>query len=445
MKNSILGIFFLVILSASCKKVDDSTVFNRSVDERLNEALANYQAKLSSEKNGWKGVLTTRDGTNFSFYLVFNDSNRVKMLSSFDSTSAVTLRESSFRIKALQQPSLLFDTYSYLHVLSDPLPSVNGGTLGEGLNSDFEFYFDDAKSTSDKIALVGRFNGSTMTLTRATAQEASAYASGDLARAFMLNRIITYYKRIVVNGTDSADVNINFQTSMAAATDDQGNLLDTARKSPFFMSLGGVTLSKPMKIGSKSVSEIKDLVFNAATGTITGNSNGEPVVIKRVGMPMKFDQTAAQRFKQYAINLKDAWTSIYGFHANGVDDALGITTQAPGYNGTIYAPKEVGFLGWTAGDLSGIWHSGGAGLRTTSFHSTITGGIIRFTTQAANVGLGPALPAAVNNLIIGTANSHRAYMQDAAGYYLVQTGPEAYDMVSAGDGTKWINWIWFPL
>ena len=46
------------------------------------------------------------------------------MFSDFDSTSAVTLQESSYRLKAEQQPTLIFDTYSYVHVLADPNEAV---------------------------------------------------------------------------------------------------------------------------------------------------------------------------------------------------------------------------------------------------------------------------------------------------------------------------------
>jgi hypothetical protein len=442
MKKYLIGLSLVFLALASCRKIDDSSVFDKSADQRLNEKLAGYQSTLVGEPNGWKAVIYTTSGGIYSLYLKFNDSNRVQMLSNFDSVSSVTFKESSYRLKALQQPSLVFDTYSYIHVLADPDPSVNGGTAGEGLGSDFEFYFDERRSTPSTMVLTGRFNNSRLELTRATAQEAAGYASGQLASAFQLNKILTYYKRLVINGTDSADVNINTVSSVLAATDAQGNLLDASKKSSFYATLGGLTLINSVTIGTKTVTEIKDLQFNQAAGTISATINGEPAVFKPVGMPIKFDPTAAQRWKQYAIDNADIWFSVYGWHANGVDDALGLTRLAPGYGGTIYAPKEAGYLGWTAGDLAGIYHSGGSGLRTTSFNSTINAGIIRFTTQAASVGLGPALPTAVNNLVVGTGNTFRGYMMDPAGYYLVQTGPEAYDMVSAGDGLKWINWVW---
>lgn len=242
MKKITLGFCSLLIIVASCKKVDDSSVFTQSADQRLNAALAKDQAKLSGAQYGWKAVVRTNAGGNFTFYFTFNDSNRVKMLSSFDSASAVTLKESSFRLKALQQPSLLFDTYSYLHVLADPNPAAAGGAAGAGLQSDFEFYFDDANSTDDKIELVGRFNGTKTTLTRATQAERDAFLNGELARGLVINKIVNYYKRIHIGNTDSVDAFVDARSSYIISPDATGNLLDDSLGTNYTLTLGGLAL-----------------------------------------------------------------------------------------------------------------------------------------------------------------------------------------------------------
>jgi len=41
-----------------------------------------------------------RERSTYSFYFKFNNANRVVMLSDFDSLSAVTPKESSYRLKA---------------------------------------------------------------------------------------------------------------------------------------------------------------------------------------------------------------------------------------------------------------------------------------------------------------------------------------------------------
>src|SRR6188768_733240 len=179
MRKQLLFIFFIFSILAACKKEDDN-VFGNSPDARLNDTLKKYQGILTGAEHGWKGLIFP-DGMPhavFAFYFKFNDSNRVQMYADYDSTSAVTMKESSYRLKALQQPSLLFDTYSYLHVLADPDGTVNGGPDGVGLASDFEFYFDS--SSTDMIKLVGRYNGSKMTLVKATQAEQTAYNNGAL-------------------------------------------------------------------------------------------------------------------------------------------------------------------------------------------------------------------------------------------------------------------------
>lgn len=442
MKKYFVGLSLVLLALSSCKKIDDSSVFDKSLDQRLNEKMGGYQSTLVGAPNGWKAVIYTQAGILYSFYFKFTDSNRVQMLANIDSTSAVTLRESSWRLKALQQPSLLFDTYNYIHVIADPDSRVSGGTQGSGQRSDFEFYFDDRNSTPDMMMLVGRFNGSRMEMRKASAQEEAGYVSGQMAGALQLSKIFTYYKRLVINGTDSIDININTARRVFAAVDDSGNLLDTARRARYSAIVGGIALEKPLKVGSKSVMEIKDFQFNQATNRINMTINGEPAVLKPVGVPAKYDTSAARRWRQYAVLNGDFWYSTYGWYNNGVRDALGLTTQIPGYRWVLYAPKEIAYRGWVNGDLAGVDFTGGSSLRTTSLNHTITNGIIKFTNQTPSVGLGATLPPNLLNLITGTTNSFRAFMQDPNGYYLVQTGPEAYDMVHATDGLKWINWIW---
>jgi hypothetical protein len=109
MKKILVIILFAIVTFSSCQK-DDEPLFNKSPDERLNEALAGYQSQLTSATDGWKGFVYPKTGGVYSFYFKFNNANRVSMLSSFDSASAVTVKESSYRLKGLQQPSLLFDT-----------------------------------------------------------------------------------------------------------------------------------------------------------------------------------------------------------------------------------------------------------------------------------------------------------------------------------------------
>lgn len=439
MKKYCLLFVLLVVFFTACNK-DDNRVFNESPDERLNTALTAYQSKLSGAQYGWKGSLTTGSGGIYTFYFKFNDSNRVKMLSSFDSTSAVTLKESSYRLKALQQPSLIFDTYSYLHVLSDPNGAVNGGATGAGLVSDFEFYFGDS-ATADVITLVGRFNGSKATLTRATQQEAAAFNTGQLAAGLVIKKLLTYYNRIVINGTDSTDVHINPTFATVAATDAQGNLLDSSKKTPYFLSLGGLGFAKPLVVGSKTITEISNISYNTVTSTITATAGGAPIVIKQVSTPIKVDVAAPYRWWKYSMDRSDYWGSVYGFHVNGVDDYFGVTKLA-GYNyvrfyakynisGSTYYDAFVGVVG--TGFLGQATYTPDPPPATSTTKSIFTtDGRIIFRL----LGSFGAATSIFNSV------AYRNLVASGSGYYLIQTDALSYDMVSAADGKTWVTWEW---
>ncbi len=435
MKFLISGLL-LICLAVSCRKVDDNPVFEKTADQRITEILAAYQSQLSGEPNGWKGQVYTKSGGIFTFYFKFNDSNRVKMLSSFDSTSAVTLKESSYRIKALQQPSLIFDTYSYIHELADPNPSVNGGAVGQGLSSDFEFYFNDRETTKDTVSLVGRFNGSKAILVRATAQEAAAFTSGQLASALQLAKIVNYYKRIIINGKDSADININTKRSLVSQPDAQGNLMDTSLQTGYYLTLGGLTFVKPIKVGTLNVTQISGIVYNSATSTITATINGSPAVIKGVVTPIKVDLTAPKRWYDFAVNSGNTyWLSIDGFHVNGVDDAFNIKAIVSGANTyyfLIYWPKYApnnDFFGpiFLNAAQTGLTLIYGTAPRLPNF--TPDGRAI--FSQLGNYGTYPTT---------GAAAQSRTLLYNSSGYYFVQKNATEYDMVSAADGKAWITW-----
>lgn len=166
----------LIPLIFSCKK--DEIADEQRPDYRLTEALAKYNDLLSGSANGWKGHLFPAAGGGYGFLFNFNGKNRVEMLADIDDLSGSNFFESSYRLKATTLPSIYFDTYSYLHLLADPDPGVNGGQPGWGLYSDFEFSI--LESSADTIKLKGNLNGSTLILVKASAAEAAAYKAGHL-------------------------------------------------------------------------------------------------------------------------------------------------------------------------------------------------------------------------------------------------------------------------
>ncbi|MEP7373604.1 MAG: DUF4302 domain-containing protein [Chitinophagaceae bacterium] len=434
MKKILIACFVVTAIITSCKK-DDNPVFDKTADERIKEALDGYQAQLSGAENGWNGIIKADSGrgASFSFYFKFNNENRVIMLSDFDSLSAVTPKESSYRLKALQQPSLIFDTYSYLHVLADPDETVNGGVRGAGLLSDFEFYFD-SKST-DSIVLVGRINGSKMVLTRATKADADLYNAGQLAAGLNINKILTYFKRLTV-GSQLYDVKIDpiNRQFVFSWLDGSGNL-QTFATSYYFIA-GGIVFTNPFVNGSQTISGFTNMSWDQSTETITLSANGATATIKGIVVPLKVDIGAPKRWRDYAINNQNSfWASQSGFHVNGVDDAFGIQSLTSGTNTYFFLAYWPEYD--PGNDLFGPVFLNAAGTALTLAYATapapptFTSDGRAIFVQLGNYGPYPNT---------GPAGQSRALLYNSSGYYFVQTSATTYDMVSASNGKSWISW-----
>ncbi len=187
--RNIFIILIVGLIALSCTK-SNNYLFDKSPDERLGEKIDNYYAALMSAQNGWIMTIETKQSGVYRLWMKFKPSNRVEMLCDMDATwntkdaTSALIKESSYRIKAMQYPSLIFDTYNYIHLMADPqgtdasYGNINGGVNGAGLESDFEFAMNDV--TDGRIELKGRYNSVTAFLEKATAAEESAIKAGAL-------------------------------------------------------------------------------------------------------------------------------------------------------------------------------------------------------------------------------------------------------------------------
>lgn len=434
MKKTLLYIATVAIGLLGCNKHEDA--FDKSPDERVNEILATYQKALTSSQYGWKGLIYPAglEGGVVAFYFKFNETNRVEMFSDFDSTSAVTPMTASYRLKALQQPSLIFDTYSYVHVLADPDAAVNGGSYGAGLVSDFEFAIDGI--AGDSIKLTGRFNKSKALLVKATQAEMQNYYDKKYANRLFKNisKYITYFKRLVVGGSQY-EINVNQTTRTITFTwvDDNGNI--QTYTTGYYYTPDGIALSPAFTDGKITISSLNNISWNANTTTLSFSVNGTASSIVGSGTPIKVDLDGPMRWWQYAVKQGGYWISPQGFHVNGVDDAYGITKTTNFYF-LLYWPKY-GTSGSTTYDLLGsvklvnnaLSLPYGLGYRQPTFSSD---GRITFP----YLGQLGTIPTADSVAVAKT----RIQFSDASGYYLVRLDSTTYDMVSAKDGKAWINW-----
>ncbi|THU39279.1 DUF4302 domain-containing protein [Niastella caeni] len=416
------------------KKSDDA--FDKSPDERLNETLATYQSALVGAQYGWKGLIYPAglDGGVVGFYFKFNEGNRVEMFSDFNAASAVTPMTASYRLKALQQPALLFDTYSYVHVLADPDRAVNGGNYGDGLKSDFEFAIDGI--SGDTVKLTGRFNGSKAILVKATQQEAQNYYDKKYANRLFSNisNYITYFKRLVV-GSTQYEIKVNQSTRTITFTWVDGNGNVHTFTTGYYYTADGIALSPAFNDGSTTISAFNNIAWNGSTTTMTFTVNGTSSSIIGSGQPIKVDLDAPRRWWQYAIDQDGYWISLQGFHVNGVDDAYGVTRTTNFYF-MLYWP-QYGTSGGIAYDVVGnvklvnnsLTLPYGLGYRPPNF---TTDGRISFP-YLGSLG---TVTAADSVAVART----RIQFAETSGYYLVRTDSTTYDMVSAKDGKAWITW-----
>lgn len=261
-KIAIYTLFSLAIFSG-CKKNNEILVDGERPEERVTEALTKYKTTLTSSPFGWKAYLYPNGGGGYSFYLNFTDKNRVTMYADLDTDPATTSMESSYRIKANQIPSLLFDTYNYMHRLSDPNPNVFGGVSGWGLYSDFEFSF--LQQERDTLKLEGKLLGSKFVLVKASKAEQDAYNAKGLYNSMVVsskyfdNNKNLYFS---IDGTIKLQTLFNYsQKTLSVIWDDKGTINTVS--APFVFTLTGVLLQNPLFVNGKMFSEF---IWDATTG-----------------------------------------------------------------------------------------------------------------------------------------------------------------------------------
>jgi hypothetical protein len=175
--NFISAIYTLIIFPCatvlfSCDS-EYEPIFSQSPDERVQAELDRYENILMSAPHGWKAALYTGTGSGYFYYFDFNEDGTVSMLSDFNATTAGDVMESTWALKALQQITLSFTTYSYIHLPADPDGNINNGIPGSGLLSDFEFSF--ARTAGDSVIMKGIQHNAEFVLVQSTEAEKQAY------------------------------------------------------------------------------------------------------------------------------------------------------------------------------------------------------------------------------------------------------------------------------
>ena len=430
MKRILHLCLLLVLLLSACDKKDEIAPGERP-DERLNQTLTDYKNQLVGAENGWKAILYPEGGAAYSFFIKFNANDRLSMLSDINATSAATTLESTYRLRAMQQPTLLFDTYNYMHILADPDPRKSDGEVGAGKYSDFEFSFESV--TPETITLTGNLQGSRLVLTKATQDEASNFISkvAERVKAFEnLNNFTTYFKRLVI-GNQAFDISVDTNFREITITYFEGGVARLFT-TEYYYTESGIAFLTPFAGGGTTITDLSTVQYNAISGNVDFTVNNVAGTIREATRPATVDVQAARTL----VNAtgEDYWIAETGFTVNGVPDAFKVSS-IPNFYFVAFWPNYDNDNGQNI-DLFGI-----VTLNPDTDRLALSFGpaaVSRLTNDGrivySNYGMLGTPPAEAEPILTQTME----IWTDPEGFYVVTT-KDGFDLVSAKDGKSWIN------
>ena len=129
MKKILIYLLFAQLIFLSCKKAEVEPIFEESANKRVSTVLDSYKKQLIGSEFGWRGVYYPNGGRagGYTFYLKFDAAGKVSMFSDIDGffyfpNGYDKAFETTYQVKAQQTPTLVFDSYSYLTELVNPVP-----------------------------------------------------------------------------------------------------------------------------------------------------------------------------------------------------------------------------------------------------------------------------------------------------------------------------------
>jgi hypothetical protein len=205
MKKINLYITSLILLAFAACNNDFESEFDLSPDERANEAVKEFKEALCSSEYGWlTHYYPNPDKLGAVTYMLkFGESGTVSMnWELYDYQD-----EAEYSVKMIDQPLLVFDTYSKFSKMTDP----EIGEAGKGFGGELEFGFIRKSADGDTLYLAERVNEDPMVLVKATAETASQLQEYAKHAEYLerLNEtvVVPFYFNLSVEGWD-AEVNM---------------------------------------------------------------------------------------------------------------------------------------------------------------------------------------------------------------------------------------------
>ena len=268
-KLIILGLV-LSFTSLSCQKDLDPVLGDP--DQRQREVLQAYETQLINAEYGWNGYIYTELGGGYSFHMDFKEDGQVDMRGDLNQETVAEVQTSTWRLKSSQQSLLIFDTYSYIHWLSDPNTNIFDGEPGKGLMSDYEFAF--LESTQDTLYFKGKLNQVDFYLIRSSKEEADAWASG----AVLEMETIIQQHRFAQDG-ENLKMMINPEKKTVRFDFQGGESLSL----PYTYTHQGINLKTGLQQGGYAFTEV---IWDAQAATYAINSEGGKVSLDLAVAPL---------------------------------------------------------------------------------------------------------------------------------------------------------------
>jgi hypothetical protein len=285
-------LFTVVVAMAGCKKSDIS-LFEDNPEVRLNKSATEVKTMLTGATNGWIATLPTAAGGGYSLYMTFDAAENVKMMGDLNAASQITPTTSTYRVKTVLGPELIFDTYNYISLLVDPVPSVFGGAAASGYKSDIEFTY--TRSTADSLILTGKKYGQVLAMVKATAAQKASYEAGalktaiDKFKAFFTNTKNPYIEYTSGTATLKVGMTLDFTNTLATGkrVTFTGPLADgsvATSIAKFGLTLNGADIGGDGLIFQGII--FKRFAWKDATTLALYDSNGKEYIIKSAAVPL---------------------------------------------------------------------------------------------------------------------------------------------------------------
>lgn len=328
----IISLVTATILASCTKEQED--FFSTSSANRADASISNSIQALISPANGWL-MQYYPDGQQsyggFNMIARFTDDGKVQVMSEFSEGETYT---SLYTVAQSAGTTLTFDTYNEaFHAFSDPTAPL-GGSVGVGLNGDYDFSVMAA--SAQEIVLKGKKTGNTIVMT----PMASSDWKGYLDQVAEIDEAM-YAKKYSFNIAGETIVGKSNARHITLSYEENGEEVEA--NTSYIITPEGMTFYEPLEIKGQTISGFR-YVANAETFPATDNANVTVTLI----FPTLGEQLVEGLWFTSFSNLGSFGQTYWGFCNQNVMPII----NGAGYPGTL----DYFFFGTDGGEF-GIFYN----------------------------------------------------------------------------------------